>query len=61
LYSVTAESKESGREVAIRRLAKEVKKAVKRKGVRDRTGTLYQRVVCAELGEEFEMVEKAGG
>jgi hypothetical protein len=41
LHSVTAESWESGREVMIRRLAKEVKRAVKRKGVGKETGTLY--------------------
>jgi hypothetical protein len=37
LYSVTAESWESGREVMIRRLAKEVK----RKGVGKETEMLY--------------------
>jgi hypothetical protein len=44
----------------IRRLAKEVKRAVKRKGVGKETGTLYQWVVCGEVGETFEMLEKEG-
>jgi hypothetical protein len=60
LHSVTAESWESGREVMIRRLAKEVKRAVKRKGVGKETETLYKWVVCGEVGETFEMLEKEG-
>jgi hypothetical protein len=48
----------SGREAAIRSLAREIKKAVKKNGGE---GGTYQWVVCGEVGEEFEIVEKDGG